>query len=311
MINSLYKNKYLKYKNKYINLKIGGAAAVDKGSELVKKAIEWYDKGNYANCDYYFYVDPLYGTVINYFIILFADFDNIFEGNLIGIKNLALQKYADKTLSFNCWQFILLCMMECGLIDTEIIKNLYKIYTNNPVKRIPLYFMKDYKETESEVIPYNIETVSLGDIILFKNTEGIIYHTGIYCGNNNCIQIFFYPVMIKPIKNDNVYYMKYQTVVDNIKNNIRNEFMIKSIKNIKYGIIKEYKKEIDAKLNEKLQGSGLLNMSLEDKMTYLTEKNKQSLEFGAPVDILVKQQYFELNRTAVEDYILAYHNIIF
>ena len=68
--------KYLKYKNKYLNL-IGGAAAAENiGDKLSNIAIEWIGKGTYVTGDEYIVSDPSGGIVMNYFMILFADWNN-------------------------------------------------------------------------------------------------------------------------------------------------------------------------------------------------------------------------------------------
>ena len=310
--------KYLKYKNKYLNL-VGGAAAVeiDNGEKLSNIAKNWIDKGTYVTGDEYFYVDLVYGTVINYFMVLFADWKNIFSKNLIGIKEIAEKKYEDRTLSFNCWQFVLLCMMECGLITKENIKNFYSVVMNSTEKRVPLYFMND----DTELFEYD-DKINLGDIILVKNSENVIYHVGIYIGNNKFTQIFFYFVSEIPINNfeKKIYYIKYETVARNIieiknRKDIKyKEYKFPDIKMIRIPIVKYYQKDIDKILNKMFELSDYSQIKDDnEKIAYLKKDPVlfEELGFGAPIDRLVKQNFFNFNRSEIEDKILELNNIIF
>lgn len=71
----------------------------------------------------------------------------------------------------NCWQFVLLCLLESGYINGEQLKNLYLNFDNNPNrnKRIPDYFSNEYSDKPEP-----------GDIILFQQkSDEIIWHVGI------------------------------------------------------------------------------------------------------------------------------------
>ena len=311
--------KYLKYKNKYLNL-IGGAAAAENiGEKLSNIAIGWIGKGTYVIGDEYIVSNPLGGFLMNYFMILFADWGNIFGDNLHGIKELAREKYKDKTLSFNCWQFVLLCMMESGLITEENIKNFYMFVMNSAEKRVPLYFMED----EKELLPYD-DKINLGDIILEKNSENVIHHAGIYTGENMVTETFFYPVSKLRINNSdkNYYYIKYEIVARNIinimdRNLILKPYKIPEEKFIRIGIVNYYKKNIDKILEELFESS--IYSKFKDyaiKIEYLKTEPihpnyEESLEFGAPIDRLVKQKFFNLHRLDVENKVLMENNIIF
>jgi len=109
----------------------------------------------------------------NDFIIVFTNY-----GQFEPVKKLydflltySSKRYLEKTLTMNCWQFVLLCLLESGYINGEQLKTLYFNFDNNPNrdKRIPDYFSNEYSDNP---IP--------GDIILFKKKiDGIIWHVAI------------------------------------------------------------------------------------------------------------------------------------
>lgn len=86
-------------------------------------------------------------------------------------------RYADKSLAMNCWQFVLICLLESGYIDEALLKILYHNYDSNPLKdtRLPDYFGKTYS---SHPVP--------GDIILFQRKQnGSIWHVAILTAIKN------------------------------------------------------------------------------------------------------------------------------
>jgi hypothetical protein len=289
------------------------------GKKLSEIAKKWIDKGTYVIGDEYIISTLLGDTLMNYFMILFADWNNIFNGNLHGIKKLALKKYEDKTLSFNCWQFVLLCMMESGLITAENIKNFYRVVMNSTEKRVPLYFMKD----DTELLPYD-DKINLGDIVLVKNSQNVIYHIGIYSGENKFTQIFVHPVSEISINNSKKqhYYIKHETVARNIINIMDRKIIPKPYKipekeYIRTGIVNYYKTNID-KILEELFESSIYSQIKDDaeKIEYLAKEPvypnyEESIEFGAPIDRLVKQKFFNLHRLDVENVVLKSNDMIF
>jgi hypothetical protein len=72
----------------------------------------------------------------------------------------------------NCWQFVLLCLLESGYLTEKQIAILYLHYMNSPIKdkRITDYFGRNYSVKGEP-----------GDIILFKRKDGLgtIWHIGI------------------------------------------------------------------------------------------------------------------------------------
>jgi hypothetical protein len=151
--------------------------------ELLKVANEWIDKGTYIreNKNINLIVENESWQkksdrfIPNDFIIVFTNY-----GQFEPVRELydflfaySSNRYKEKTLSMNCWQFVLLCLLESGYINGEQLKKLYLNFDNNPNrnrnKRIPDYFSNEYSDKPER-----------GDIILFKRkSDGIIWHIGI------------------------------------------------------------------------------------------------------------------------------------
>ena len=109
----------------------------------------------------------------NDFIIVFTNY-----GQFENVKELydflltySSNRYLEKTLTMNCWQFVLLCLLESGYINKKQLETLYLNYDNNSNKnkRIPDYFSNEYSDNPEP-----------GDIILFqKKKDRIIWHVAI------------------------------------------------------------------------------------------------------------------------------------
>ena len=88
-------------------------------------------------------------------------------------------------------------------------------------------------------------------------------------------------------------------------------------KYIRIGIVNYYKTNIDKILNEEFESS--IYSKFEDyaeKIAYLAKEPvypnyEESIEFGAPIDRLVKQKFFNLHRLDVENVVLKSNDIIF
>lgn len=157
--------------------------------DLLRVANEWIGHGTYtrddndisliikndcaqSNSDEY---------IPNDFIIVFTNY-----GQFEQVKELydflltySSNRYREKTLAMNCWQFVLLCLLESGYINREQLITLYLNYDNNSNgdKRIPDYFSNEYSDKP--------ETAEPGDIILFqRKIDGIIWHVAILLAIN-------------------------------------------------------------------------------------------------------------------------------
>jgi hypothetical protein len=109
----------------------------------------------------------------NDFIIVFTNY-----GQFEPVRELydflfaySSNRYKEKTLSMNCWQFVFLCLLESGYINEEQLKKLYLNFDNNPNRNKK---MRDYFSKEYSVNP------EPGDIILFqRKSDKTIWHIGI------------------------------------------------------------------------------------------------------------------------------------
>ena len=169
-----------------LSAKSGAKRKIMKGGEktredLLRVANEWIGHGTYARDDYNIsliiendYAQSNFDEYIpNDFIIVFTNY-----GQFEPVKELydflltySSNRYREKTLAMNCWQFVLLCLLESGYINEEQLTRLYLNYDNNSNrnKRIPDYFSNEYSDNPEP-----------GDIILFQQKrDGIIWHVAI------------------------------------------------------------------------------------------------------------------------------------
>jgi hypothetical protein len=118
-------------------------------------------------------------------------------------------RYKDKSLAMNCWQFVLLCLLESEYINEEQLKILYHNFDNNTneKKRLPDYFGKKYSDGKP------------GDIILFqRKRDGIIWHVAILTeikGNGDVIE-YEYIQMLRNKVYKSIYIYNEQELEDNL-----------------------------------------------------------------------------------------------
>jgi hypothetical protein len=171
--------------------KSGAKKKIMRGGEktredLLRVANEWIGHGTYARDEnnISLIIENEYAQsnsdeyIPNDFIIVFTNY-----GQFEPVKELydflltySSKRYEEKTLTMNCWQFVLLCLLESGYINREQLKKLYLNYDNNPNsdRRIPDYFSNEYSDNPEP-----------GDIILFKQkSDGIIWHVAILLAIN-------------------------------------------------------------------------------------------------------------------------------
>jgi hypothetical protein len=149
--------------------------------DLLRVANEWIGHGTYIREDNNISLIVVNESwqkksdtyIPNDFIIVFTNY-----GQFEPVKELydnlftySSNRYVEKTLSMNCWQFVFLCLLESGYINGEQLKILYKNFDNNPNsnKRMRDYFSNEYSDKPEP-----------GDIILFqRKSVRIIWHIGI------------------------------------------------------------------------------------------------------------------------------------
>ena len=181
------KGRVIKYKPV---AKLSGKSGAKKGGmrggektreDLLRVANEWIGHGTYARDenDISLIIENDYAQsnsdeyIPNDFIIVFTNY-----GQFEPVKELydflltySSNRYREKTLAMNCWQFVILCLLESGYINREQLITLYLNYDNNSNrdKRIPDYFSNEYSDNPEP-----------GDIILFqRKRDGIIWHVAI------------------------------------------------------------------------------------------------------------------------------------
>jgi hypothetical protein len=186
------KGRIIKYKPvAKLSGKSGAKKKIMRGGEktrdeLKRVANKWIGHGTYARDEnnISLIIENDYAQnnseeyIPNDFIILFTNY-----GQFEPVKELydflftySSKRYEEKTLTMNCWQFVLLCLLESEYIDVKQLKKLYLNYDNNPNsdRRIPDYFSNEYSDNPES-----------GDIILFQQKrDGIIWHVAILLAIN-------------------------------------------------------------------------------------------------------------------------------
>lgn len=179
LTNHIKTNKFKKYKKYASKKQYGGARTIE---ELLKIANEWVGYGNYSTeaPQHKFMLGDIYDDAkIPEFMILFANYENIYADQLPSnlytfFKRLSDKNFSNKNLTINCWQFILLCLLLSEYITVENIMILYQnlAYSIDIDKhknaRIPDFFGSEFEEN-----PTN------GNIILYKNKFDVVWHVGI------------------------------------------------------------------------------------------------------------------------------------
>jgi hypothetical protein len=175
-------NKRNTLKRKYMGIhkkKLKGGAKTRE--DLLRIASKWIGHGTYVVETEDMIVKNNYpkspdDEYIPYdFLILFTNYGQ-FDSEPVKdlykfLHSYSAAKYADKSLAMNCWQFVLLCLLEAGYIDETHLKILYHNYVSSPVrdKGLPEYFGKMYS---TPPVP--------GDIVVFKRKlGGNIWHIAI------------------------------------------------------------------------------------------------------------------------------------
>jgi hypothetical protein len=136
-------------------------------SHLIDIARGWVNNGQYITCDGLNpFIDNYPGPyVVSDFMILHQDYHIPVEYSFV--KNLSQLAYKNKQMRMNCWQFILLCMKEAGLITKDDIQNLYHVNEHCSDERIPNFFI-DQNKTVIKNAPLT------GDIVFFRNSSNTI-----------------------------------------------------------------------------------------------------------------------------------------
>jgi len=116
------------------------------------------------------------------FMIMFADYSNGLS------QQEVLRSYINKTMTMNCWQFVLLCMYEARLIDRSDICKLY-YHSDQLLKAVPLLFDVKYTKKEQPI---------QGDIILYA-VDNKLQHAAI-CSSVTDIDIEIIDICDGPIR---------------------------------------------------------------------------------------------------------------
>lgn len=162
--------------------------------------------------------------VIQEFRVLFADWGNQYSsGKYSFLRDISMKSYKNKQIYMNCWQFILLCLLEANLIDIDNIKLLYYYDSLNKDKRIPDFFIDDIRNIDTIKYIKNENEPVLGDIIMFKRIgTNEFWHVAIYICNDKIIEHICNHVSTSFFtshhKYDDLYIVSPQVLIRNITN---------------------------------------------------------------------------------------------
>ena len=180
-----YKNNKNPHKNKTQKQMTGGGQPRQPRQprdDFLQAARSWVGKGTYVmeGTDMQMIINN--DSALTYedeyippdFLIKFANYGQYksVDKLYLLLSKYSESRYEDKSFAMNCWQFVLLCLLESKYLTEKQIAMLYMHFMNNPIKdkRIPDYFGREYSDVGEP-----------GDIILFKKKDGLgtIWHTGI------------------------------------------------------------------------------------------------------------------------------------
>ena len=76
-----------------------------------------------------------------------------------------------KSMGMNCWQFVLICLMQSGFLTLEDLKQLYAHAASNPKNRIPDFMHGNTNHTL-------VDAFQAGDVLFFLKDK-VIWHQAI------------------------------------------------------------------------------------------------------------------------------------
>lgn len=148
------------------------------------------------------------------FIVLFANWSKVESSEFSFLEKIARKNYEKGKLAMNCWQFVLLVMLETKAITVSDIENLYlyKKRHNMP------YWATLWHPFKRSGAP------EVGDIALFGKSE--IEHAGIVTSIKplKIIEMFNAPVTIRSIEGESGTFIPFDKAVQVIKELDRVEY---------------------------------------------------------------------------------------
>jgi hypothetical protein len=198
-------------------------SSTDALRRLVDAAKHWEGKGHYvqegADCSAIvsnYPNQPAYE--INDFMLLIAMSEpkRAPTGVWAFLKQRALVRQASMQLSMNCWQFVLVCLLDSGLLDLTHLAKLYTLASSTK-KRIP-DLMRDTREPlVSSAI------ASAGDVLFFFHPfDSKVYHMAIAVSGQEYIHCLGDHVHISQIhQRENFMRVSADDVVSAIRSNVR------------------------------------------------------------------------------------------
>jgi hypothetical protein len=136
--------------------------------------------------------------VLNDFMLLIAaPPEGVSDGTWRFLVCRAKLRLNSKTLTMNCWQFVLLCMVQSGFLSFLDVSRLYQLCTMSHV-RIPERMCSDERH----------DSVVEGDILFFWNIKHVCWHMGISVSDNRYIHCLGENVALSTLgKNDHYFAM--------------------------------------------------------------------------------------------------------
>ncbi len=178
----------------------------DKIIKLVKVASSWAGHGRYITDNETIIAHNYPGSPP----YQFDDFKLFFLSNWTTddprldetLKTYARRQYTNKTMSMNCWEFLLLCLHEAGYVTASHIVTLYNHALKRKGSRIPEFFNLDLSKK-------NPDQLVKGHIILYYK-KSKIWHVGIAISETEYIHCMGIGVSLS------TYHPKYNTDEDGI-----------------------------------------------------------------------------------------------
>lgn len=333
-------------KHKLFNMKGGNGVKLTRNNNnafnrelLVKVTNAWLGKGEYITESFKLLTTSItYVThninenALNDFIIKFTEYDNL-PKELEFLHEYVNKQYIEKKIRMNCWQFVLICLLEAGLLTEDDIISLYKYYYNNhnleQSKRFSDYFELPSKQSITDYFNGNAKTpIRQGDIILFYNdplsTNPILWHVAI-CTAVDGDDIYYIGIINNPVTQKKInkhdkynkisvpFYIKLESLVTHLKSFRK---IGKTLAPIKLQIDKSklkrflqdtyFKREIDAMIEQKI--SKISNFREAFTTTFPnTVKNIEDYTNNKLRNAYIHKMHTDINRG---DEFLKQHNLL-
>ena len=172
----------------------------NSAQELDKVASQWINKGHYvqeAHNNYDVMIDnypslPPY-EVNDFMVLISEEPDNTWPGLWKFLHERATKRLKEKQLGMNCWQFVLICLMQSGFLTLEDLKWLYAHAASKPQNRIPDFMHGTTKRTLAHAFQAGDVLFFLKDKVIWHQAIAVSTSEYVHCLGENVARSSFQP----------------------------------------------------------------------------------------------------------------------